>query len=393
MRIAFVTSSLEPGRDGVGDYTRDLANECHRQGHDCSLVALNDRHLNIPVRREDFPLPSLRLNSTAAWADRVKQAGDFLAEQSPDWLSLQFVCFGFHDRGLVWDLAKRGRSLAAKAGNCQIMFHELWVGERNDTAKNRLLGLIQQHFVLRLYRSFAPRLVHTSNPRYASRLSRHRIPARILPLFGAIPVTDRKADGWLPGRLAEAGGEFTPETRNRYWLFGIFGTLHPVWPPEPLLSRLKKIANRQGRELILLSIGRIGSGNELWQRLRAAYSPEIRFLQLGELSADEVSEVFNSLDFGIATTPLELLGKSASAAAMLEHGLPVIVNRDEAKLRRLPETKDAFGDLVIKMDENLEERLLKAKRLAPKSMLSEIAARFLQELQQTSSGSAAPAVV
>lgn len=32
MRLAFICVSLEPGRDGVGDYTRSLAAECIRQG-------------------------------------------------------------------------------------------------------------------------------------------------------------------------------------------------------------------------------------------------------------------------------------------------------------------------------------------------------------------------
>ncbi len=42
MRIAFVTSGLEPGRDGVGDYTSGLAEECARRGHTVTQIALND---------------------------------------------------------------------------------------------------------------------------------------------------------------------------------------------------------------------------------------------------------------------------------------------------------------------------------------------------------------
>ena len=34
-------------------------------------------------------------------------------------------------------------------------------------------------------------------------------------------------------------------------------------------------------------------------------------------------------DFGLASSPWHLVGKSGSVAAMLDHGLPVIVTRDE----------------------------------------------------------------
>ena len=46
MKIAFITSCLEPGKDGVGDYTRSLAAESSRNGHEVCLLALNDRHVD-----------------------------------------------------------------------------------------------------------------------------------------------------------------------------------------------------------------------------------------------------------------------------------------------------------------------------------------------------------
>jgi hypothetical protein len=38
----------------------------------------------------------------------------------------------------------------------------------------------------------------------------------------------------------------------------------------------------------------------------------------------------NTCDFGVVTSPLSLIGKSGTAAAMLEHDMPVIANRDDA---------------------------------------------------------------
>ena len=42
MRIVFICGSLEPGRDGVGDYVRHLAVAVAQQGHETAAVALRD---------------------------------------------------------------------------------------------------------------------------------------------------------------------------------------------------------------------------------------------------------------------------------------------------------------------------------------------------------------
>jgi hypothetical protein len=42
LKILFVCSCLEPGLDGVGDYTRRLAVELVALGHSCTLLALAD---------------------------------------------------------------------------------------------------------------------------------------------------------------------------------------------------------------------------------------------------------------------------------------------------------------------------------------------------------------
>ena len=45
MKIIFLCGSLEPGRDGVGDYVLLLSGELVRQGHQASIIALNDVYL------------------------------------------------------------------------------------------------------------------------------------------------------------------------------------------------------------------------------------------------------------------------------------------------------------------------------------------------------------
>lgn len=85
MKIQFLCGSLEPGRDGVGDYTRRLAGELIRQGNDVSIIALNDRFVkeitdleqgfegeNIPVLRLPSILKSnIRFSAAKQYIDRL----------------------------------------------------------------------------------------------------------------------------------------------------------------------------------------------------------------------------------------------------------------------------------------------------------------------------------
>jgi hypothetical protein len=96
-----------------------------------------------------------------------------------------------------------------------------------------------------------------------------------------------------------------------------------------------------------------------------------------------VSSVLNSLDFGIATTPLALLGKSASATAMLEHGLPLIVNRDESSVP-LSDSNEAVSQLVIRLNNQFSNSLAMARRTRPSAGLARTACQFLNDLAASS---------
>ena len=137
-------------------------------------------------------------------------------------------------------------------------------------------------------------------------------------------------NGFVGGaELNKVGIKIANTNRNQFWLTGFFGSLHPSWPSEPLLTQLREAAIRQSRQVVLLSVGRLGPGDILWDRLAQQYSPHVHFCKLGEQPAKKVSQYLNSLDFGIATSPYSLVGKSGSVAAMIDHGLPVIINRDD----------------------------------------------------------------
>ena len=77
--------------------------------------------------------------------------------------------------------------------------------------------------------------------------------------------------------------------------------------------------------------------NQSGADLRDRYQAEIDFRRLGEQSLENISQFLGSVHFGVATTPLSLIGKSSCTAAMLDHGLPVIVNRNDVHFRGIPE--------------------------------------------------------
>jgi len=359
VKIAFITSCLEPGRDGVGDYTALLAAECARRGHATRLLSLNDPYAGSPAQNGDL----LRVSSRIPWSERVKKGREFVAEFAPDFVSLQFVAYGFHPRGIDPALAKRLRAITGSRP-VQIMFHELWIGAGKGAGmKDRLIGKMQRACVLRVVKALDTRVVHANTAAYTMLLKASGIAASTLPLFGSIPQP--------PGEMAaRVGGETL--------VFGLFGTLHPVWPPEPLFSRLIRL----GKKIVVAHIGRLGeAGEPLWKRLAGDYAGAIEFKRLGEQPPEKIAEFFRrEIDFGIATTPWALIGKSATVASMLEHGLPVIVNRDDWN----PEMKmdaGASSPLLIKMDDNLADRISSARRKEPASNLPAVATQFLGDLE------------
>ncbi|MBV8144369.1 MAG: glycosyltransferase [Gammaproteobacteria bacterium] len=385
MRICFITSSLEPGRDGVGDYTRDLAAACLTQGWcEARLIALNDQHIAAAVAERQAArgaaLETLRLPASAPWPDRVLSARGFLQQRPADWVSLQFVCYGFHKKGIAIGLA---RHLAPLIGQrcLHVMLHELWIGARRGAAlRERLVGSLQRRAVCSLMTKLQPAVIHTSNTSYVQLLSEVGIHASLLPLCGSIPIAAEPDATWLERQLLDAGAPLpSAAPACHQWRFGVFGSLSDLWSPEPLFTYIADAAQRAQRVVSVISIGRIGPGERLWRDMQARYGQHFRFARLGERSVAEISMFLQSIDFGIATTPWQLIGKSASTAAMLDHGLPIIVSRDDVDVGA--HNLQGHDPLLQRMTAALPEWLLQVRRRSPRESLSTMAARFTADIR------------
>jgi glycosyltransferase involved in cell wall biosynthesis len=356
VKILFLTGCLESGRDGVGDYTRALAAECTRFGHETFLLSLNDPWLTGSQTES----AELRLGARMSWPDRVDAARAYLTQNGAEIVSLQFVPYSFHPTGLNFALPQIVRALIGQT-RTHCMFHEIWIGSHTGAPlQAKVLGFCQRKTIQAVVKTLTYRTFHTSNIVYAQLLARYGIDAKLLPLFGSVPVVA------MPNETRRTDGPLS---------LGLFGSVHQEWNPDEMLAALRKL----GRPIRLSHVGRIGPGESVWRDLSGRYQQEIEFCRLGEQSLENISQFLGSVDFGVATTPLSLIGKSSCTAAMLDHGLPVIVNRNDIHFRGIPEVAP-ISELLIPFDENFLERLATVKRRPPRPRLPLVAAQFLNDL-------------
>jgi hypothetical protein len=341
MKIVFVCSCIEPGRDGIGDYARELAVALIRQGHEARLLGLAERFCSAEgggaQASGGVAVPVLRLPEGRPWPERIARARAWLDAFAPDWVSLQFVIYGYSRKGLPWRLSHRlGRALAGR--RVHLMLHETWIGfSRVSPLRQRLIGLLQKNIVCGVIRGLRPAVVHTSIPLYRLMLRRAGMESRLLPIPSAIPL--------VPGAKAEFGPALaalgiTPENRAGWRVLGIFGTLHPGHDYSAFIREQLARAAAGGRRLAVLTVGRTGTAaGKILQDMGRLADGSMLTHQFGEQPARLVSGFLQNLDFGVAAAPSPFLGKSSAVAAMRAHGLAILVPHHV----RFPEFETELG--------------------------------------------------
>ena len=385
MRFVFLGSSLAPGRNGVGDYIRCLTAELARQGHSALAIGLADTEDALDDRD-----PVVRLARRRPWPQRITQARAAVASFAPDWISLQFVAYAWHPRGYAFGLAEHLEPLLGGRRR-HLMLHELWVGlNRNDRIVNRLHGTLQRHAILRLHRAFGPQVVHTQTPAYVATLAAEGIAARRLPLFGNLPVEpgDREA---TRRRLL---GPHAPGVDPRAALFvGWFGTVHPEWNGAEVVGRVAASARDAGRPLVLVALGRTGFGGAtLLAALRRDPPPGSLLIECGETSPAEASNVLAALDLALTPNPVALAPKSGTVAACFDHGIPVLVSRDDWQPRGRIAVPPPAEPLLVPSPAGapLDLSTVLALRRPPAPRLPAVAQRFVGDLAAGSPGRSSP---
>ncbi|MEO7931727.1 MAG: glycosyltransferase [Chthoniobacterales bacterium] len=368
MKLAILCGSLEPGKDGVGDYSRQLANYCREEGHSVLLVSLNDSWVEL----DNIGTQEMRLSSSQSWTQRSTTLEKALTAFQPDWVSLQFVPYAYQKRGFCQEMAAALGTFAKKF-RWHLMFHELWLGlNPGDSLKYKILGWWQRRGVLQLVRSLSPALVHTHATAYANFLQSNGIAATRLPLFSNIDIELAPDFPKFYELLARRECNLTPLNREHTFVAIFFGSLHPEWTPDGLMEKLA------GKKLLFLSMGRLGhTGTQIWNDFADKYATRAQFLNLGELSASEISTALQFADAGVAASPWNLIEKSGSVAAMIEHGLPVLVTRNDF----LPDQQlELTPTLARHLHPIWKDNVNQLSKNPPSPRLPEIGSQFLADL-------------
>lgn len=347
-RIAFVCSSVERGKDGVGDYTRLLAEELASRGHQVSIISVAERHLPEPVQ-EALHADVLYLRCNARQDRRHWGAvAEFIAEHDPNWLSLQFVPWSYGPRGIPLGVGRR-LVILGNQRRWHVMCHELWV-EPGDDLKDQALSRAQKFATKRLLRRLRPKLVHASINLNVTRLRDAGIPAKKLPIFGNIPIAS--------------------EALQREQTIVFFGAL-------PLSQATRTRYSAELREAALvdsrLSVAVVGGDpNRRRHFVRQLEVAGLRAQDMGHLDEAAVSALLARSRVGVARNAGRHLGKSGSLHAMLEHGMAIWapeLGDDEPDVEFHPER--IFSDL---------SDALSAETWPTHGAIGRVAARFLDDL-------------
>lgn len=336
LKICFICSCLEPGRDGVGDYVRRLGGELIRRGFNVLVLSLNDKFISQEFNSIQFidstELSVLRFPAVKTYTDRKIWFTNQLTQFNPDWVSLQFVNFGFHPYGLPTDLIRLLLPLKSKV-NLHLMFHELWCGmSAHATFKEKMLGFFQKGFIKLLYKSLKPNQVFTNVPPYAAYLHTIGIQSTVVPIFGNIPVDEWGSDSdWytfvdnLPiKRLLNSSKE---------WLvIGFFGTVYPVPDLQAMIEKIRTAAKQINRKVAVLKIGS-NRGEDL--EATTQHLEAITYWHIGVSPPAIINRVMQLVDLAIITSPADRLDKSGAAVAWLERGRPILLSSEDKSFNEL----------------------------------------------------------
>lgn len=390
MRILFICPTVEPGRSGVGDYTVGLAASAASAGAETHVLAFAESSIESPssgvVNFGAESAATTRVPRSCLSKQLRHAITTALTEIRPDWISLQWVPYAFHPKGLAawgpfpWDTLTGGAKM-------HWMIHETWIGGFAGAPwKMRLTGSLQRWMMRRLFFRVQVRLAHTSNTTYVRQLNHAGMAAVQLPLFGALPtVTPETAwCGWEKLLGAEQGGPIITD-RGKVRIFCFFGTIHQGFPSGEVFRTIRESVAREDRRAVILSLGHAGDGGSQFDEWARRWEDGMIFRRLGSLGDAATASVLAHSDFGLSTTPLNVIGKSSAAATMSELGLPVLTGSMGAAVDGwLPGLRDAAPRFWLAED-YLANRLHESvPRPRMESRRPEIARRFLSDLASAS---------
>jgi hypothetical protein len=360
--------------------------ELNALGHATFAVAIHDRHIDPSCNDAPTLLQTTsslkqeaRFSCSQRWAARIQATAKIIEEFRPDWTSLQYVPHGFQKKGLPLLLPSRLARLRA-CGSWHLMFHELWVlPQKRISFKDCIISAAQRAIARRIPSILKPSRIHTSNPVYQQRLRDAGIQSAILPLLSNIPLQN-------PPRFSreEFLSSILPglDPRN-VWIFVVFGSLRRAGLNADLLAQIEAARVCASKtHCVFVSIGRAGEqGEAVWEELKTCENPFFSFEKVGEIPSGDVSSFLQVADFGIALTPVHLLGKSGGVSAMRSHGLPVVCNDSPCVAADLKSFDRSAADGFLNSSApSFPQKLAQQRRGTPVDPARSIAEHFVKSL-------------
>lgn len=322
-KILIICGSTEPGKDGVGDYTRILSNELYRLGMTVRLIALYDKYVsNVTVEPKlnggnDFV--AVRIPVKLSVNKKIDVFRQELREFQPDFISIQFVPFSFNEKGVVAELVYLFSRIKRRPYKWSITFHELWINEQDNTKIKIFLWARAQRFFIKVFvRLLDNPVLITTNELYASRFGSKHV--NVLPLFGNIKIFSRP-DNKL---------QYKEDSVLRVLLFGSLTTNFEEFKQQ--LPLVKSIKDKFFSSVTFLFVGRQVSSVEIYEKIIHSVLPDAVIEIKGQLPEEKLSITIQSVDIAISRAGADLANKSGSTIAILEHGIPVILRGIRKKI-------------------------------------------------------------
>lgn len=283
-------------------------------------------------------------------------------------LSIQFVPYSFGRWGFFLPFL-RELIRVKDHWHIHLMFHEIWIGDYPDASlKDKLIGKIQKWLILKMIREAQPIAIHTTNAAYLYRLKKAGVDVDYLPMFGTVPV---------------ANFERPSEPDKNSVKIALFGSCHSSWPWKKLIQDLKDFQAKTDKAVEIHAIGGLGKQwNDIKAKIKSVF--DIKIHETGFLEEYEISQKLQSMDLAVSSTPLDILGKSSSAATLLEHGLPLIVHDDGDTPDAKNWIPDQYKDQIFLLEDNPFNQFAKkgiTLSKKPRSGLEDTARMFIEDLQ------------
>jgi glycosyltransferase involved in cell wall biosynthesis len=303
--LSLISAGYPPDLDGIGDYTFFLAQ---------ALVARTDVAKPVTVytrkgKHEDVDgvrvVPFFDFGRPSSIRDLVP----LVAQDSPDWLVLQYNPFSWGARGFCPALPPTLRRIKSlpHGPKLAVMFHETTVPK---WPWRFTMMYAWQWPILRAVARQADAILASTNrwiPEIAATGARPR--AIVLPIGSNIPRSN----------VAKSDARGIAGITSDCFVFGLFGDMHISRPVDWISAAIRKAAHQRLRQIVL----HVGPGGAEFQRDLALPN----FRSLGVLSAESAADALRCMDCLLAPFTDGVSTRRGSVLAALNNGVPVATTR------------------------------------------------------------------